>query len=175
MADAFAALMRQKKTWAPAVLHHPHLAESISPDLIRALADGHIFVFAVPVSGWACANTACRANNAILKRSGLDGEFTGAPQGEDGYVLLPQETSFVPLGGKGRTPLTVGPQRFRLEVGTIASGRVLSIFHQERFLARLPYDIKGVAPHLFLLAYAGPVPTALPGSDLLDALVRRED
>ena len=125
-----------QKKWAIGVLHQPHMPGAhVSRDMLAAIVGGHIYFLAFPVTRWAWFDRAHEKNNAILRSSGLDGEFSGEGTGADGHVILPTRSLFFPLGKAKADSIHVEPARFWLEVGSIDSDRVLDILKAQRFMA----------------------------------------
>jgi|GEM_PF-6670313 len=133
------------------VLHQPCWKQDFdSPELRQKVDDGRLFVAAVPVISWARPNADHYGNQIALNSSGLACRYTGAPNGEDGEVIVPFDAEMWSSRGPSSIPRgTIFP----LEVGYVEASRCHRWLRERGCLARLPYEIKGdLGPHLFLFA-----------------------
>lgn len=147
--------MRPPLEYLASVLHQTYWKQDFdSPELRQKVDDGDLFVAAVPVISWGRPNADHYGNQIALNSSGLACRYTGAPNGEDGEVVVPFDAEM----WSSRGPVLIsGGTSFPLEVGYVEASRCHRWLQKRGCLARLPYKIDGdLGPHLFLFVLPYP-------------------
>jgi len=118
-----------------------HFDLSDSHPLCKLIADGHVYVTAVPVSGPAMPNKCKAENQAVLDRSGFVGVFHGRPMFEDGTVVVTESIAALRIASEPEAMVVIpSGTTLPLEVGYCTSCQTLDRLRHKGSVARIAYQ-----------------------------------